>query len=322
MSDAQGTARPVIIATRSSELALRQAQMVRDALLARGVAAELKTYTTVGDKRLEVALSAIGSKGLFTQELEGDLVNGTADCAVHSCKDLPTENPPGLEVIALLPREDARDVLVLGPRAKGATSLATLPQGAVVGTSSLRRRAQLLAQRPDLTVVEHRGNVGTRIRKVQEGVVDAALLAAAGMHRLGRQQEIGFYLDVPDWLPAAAQGAIAVQVRAGDARMRAMIGALNDAPTMLAVRAERAFLAALEGGCQVPIGASARTEGEGLVLYGLIAGLKGERVLRGSLRVDAAGPEAAGRALAQALRDQGAGEILREVRAATVPAPK
>lgn len=318
----QGADRPVIIATRSSELALRQAHMVRDALLANGVAAELKTYTTVGDKRLEVALSAIGSKGLFTQELEDDLVNGTADCAVHSCKDLPTENPPGLEVIALLPREDVRDVLVLGPRAKQAKSLAELPKHAVVGTSSLRRRAQLLAQRPDLEVVEHRGNVGTRIRKVQEGLVDATLLAAAGVHRLGRQSEIGFYLDTPDWLPAAAQGAIAIQVRADDARMRAVIGALNHAPTMLAVRAERAFLAALEGGCQVPIGANARVEGDALVLYGLIADLKGERVLRGARPVDVADPEAAGRALAKELRGKGAGEILAEVRAATVPAPQ
>lgn len=322
MADQTGATRPVIIATRSSELALRQAHMVRDALLARGVAAELKTYTTVGDQRLEVALSAIGSKGLFTQELEDDLVNGTADCAVHSCKDLPTENPPGLEVIALLPREDVRDVVILGASVKHAKRLEDLPEGAVIGTSSLRRRAQLLAIRPDLQVVEHRGNVGTRIRKVEEGLVNATLLAAAGVHRLGRQADIGFYLDAPQWLPAAAQGAIAIQVRSDDRRMREVIGALNDEPTMLAVRAERAFLAALEGGCQVPIGANARVEEGQLVLHGLIADLRGEKVLRDTRVVDPSDPEDSGRALAAELRRHGAGEILREVRAATPPPPQ
>src|ERR671939_669374 len=205
------------IATRSSELALRQARIVQSAVAARGVAAELVTFKTVGDKRFDEPLSAIGGKGLFTRELEDALAAGRVDCCVHSLKDLPTESPPGLRVVALLEREDPRDVLVVNDVVL-ATSIAELPRGTRVGTSSLRRRAQLLAVRPDVEVVELRGNVPTRLRKVDEGQVDAAILAAAGLHRLGAGQRVSAYLDAPGWLPAAGQGAIAVQVRTDDPR--------------------------------------------------------------------------------------------------------
>ena len=314
---------PVIIATRSSELALRQAHAVEAALHARGLATEIKTYKTVGDKRLDEPLSEIGAKGLFTQELETDLAKGTVDLAVHSLKDLPTDSPAGLRVGAVLPREDPRDALVFGPQIVSGPGLEALPRGSRVGTSSLRRRAQLLALRPDLEVAELRGNVGTRLKKVDGGQVHAAILAAAGLHRLDARQHVGAYLDAPDWLPAAGQGAIAVQVREDDERMATVARELNDEPTWLAVRAERAFLASLEGGCQVPIGALAREQDGGMRLWGMIADVRGTRVIRGDIAVDPAAPEVAGRALAEQLRARGAGDILAGLREAKrVPSPQ
>jgi hydroxymethylbilane synthase len=322
--------RPLRLATRSSELALRQARAVAAALAARGVAAELVTYTTLGDRRLDVALTAIGGKGLFTQELEEDLRAGRVDCCVHSLKDLPTSSPDGLEVVAQLEREDPRDALVFGPSSggdgAGAASVAALPRGARVGTSSLRRRAQLLALRPDLDVRELRGNVPTRLRKVEEGQVDAAILAAAGLHRLGLAGRIGAYLGAPEWLPAAGQGAIAIQVRRDDAEVRALFAELDDPATTLATRAERALLAALEGGCQVPIGALAvrAASGDG-VLFGLIGSLDGRRIVRGELPLDAGDPERTGRALADGLLARGGGDILaalREIREVPAPQPE
>jgi hydroxymethylbilane synthase len=196
VSTAQRSDRPFLIATRSSELALRQARQVQQLLAERGIAAELKTYRTVGDKRLDEPLSAIGAKGLFTKELELDLAHGRVSCCVHSLKDLPTEMPPGLEIGALLPREDPRDVLVVNS-VVGVSRLEELPPGCRVGTSSLRRRAQLHALRNDLEVVDLRGNVPTRIKKVDDGHVHAAILAAAGLHRLGASQEVASYLEPP-----------------------------------------------------------------------------------------------------------------------------
>ena len=314
---------PVIIATRSSELALRQAREVEAALGELGIAAELKTYSTVGDKRLDEPLSGIGAKGLFTAELEHDLARGRVDCAVHSLKDLPTDSPPGLVVGAVLRREDPRDALVFGPQVMSGEGFDALPRGSRVGTSSLRRRAQLLALRPDLEVAELRGNVGTRLKKVDDGQVHAAILAAAGLHRLDARQHIGAYLEPPEWLPAAGQGAIAVQVRAGDERMAPLAARLDDADTSMAVRAERAFLAALEGGCQVPIGALARVHEGALHLWGMIADVHGRRVIRGDAPVDTGDPEASGRRLAAELRSRGAGEILAGLRDVTrVPSPQ
>jgi len=318
---------PLRIATRSSELALRQAREVQSALAGSGVESELVTYTTVVDRRLDVALTAIGGKGLFTQELEDDLRAGRVDCCVHSLKDLPTASPDGLEVVARLEREDPRDALVLGPALAAAgesPSLGVLPRGARVGTSSLRRRAQLLAARPDVAVRELRGNVPTRLRKVDAGEVDAAILAAAGLRRLGLADRVAAYLGAPEWLPAAGQGAIAVQARADDAVVRALLEPLDHAPTTLATRAERAFLAALEGGCQVPIGALAvrAASGEGM-LYGLIGDVDGRRVVRGEHPLDAGHPERTGVALADGLRARGGEEILAGLRALRgVPSPQ
>jgi hydroxymethylbilane synthase len=312
----------VRIGTRQSALALMQARLVRAALAERGIVGELVTFTTVGDKRLDEPLHEIGGKGLFTKELEVALAAGAIDCAVHSLKDLPTDSPPGIEVVAVLPREDPRDVLVVGP-AIVAVGLGDLPRGARVGTSSLRRRAQLAARRPDLDLVELRGNVPTRLRKIDDGQVHAAVLAAAGLHRLDATQRITAYLDAPGWLPAAGQGAIAVQVRSDDTTGRRMMGSLNDAETMIAVTAERAMLAGLEGGCQVPIGALAIRTGAGLVLHGLISDVSGQRVLRGHHEVDPTAPAEAGQALARHLRALGAVEILDALRSAVrVPAPQ
>jgi hydroxymethylbilane synthase len=318
------SAPPILkIGTRSSELALRQARLVQAALEARGVATELVTYRTVGDKRLDEPLSSIGAKGLFTKELEHDLARGKTQFAVHSLKDLPTDSPPGLMVGAVLEREDPRDALVVNGRIL-AQSLDDLPRGSRVGTSSLRRRAQLLAARPDLELAELRGNVPTRLKKIDEGRVHAAILAAAGLHRLGAHQHITCYLDAPDWLPAAGQGAIAVQVRADDTRARELADAMNDPSTMRAVRAERAFLAALEGGCQVPIGALALPTAEGGgILHGLIADISGSRVVRGQIVLDPNDPELSGIRLANQLRGEGASEILEGLRRAEhLPSPQ
>ena len=310
------------IGTRTSELALRQARMVQTALTAQGLESELVTYKTVGDKRLDESLSSIGAKGLFTKELETGLLKRKIDVAVHSLKDLPTESPEGLVVAAVLEREDPRDALVVNGRIL-AESLDDLPRGSRVGTSSLRRRAQLLSARPDLEVAELRGNVPTRLKKVDEGRVHAAILAAAGLHRLGAHQHIKSYLDAPAWLPAAGQGAIAVQTRLDDDRIRALAEAMNDAPTMRAVQAERAFLAALEGGCQVPIGALAMQSGDEAMLHGLIADIDGRRVVRGSIVMDLADPELSGIRLANQLRGEGASDILEGLRRAShVPSPQ
>ena len=315
-------ARPIVIATRASELALRQARIVEAALDRQGFSVELKTFRTTGDKRLDEPLSSIGGKGLFTKELETALLKGTVDCCVHSLKDLPTEALDGLEIASVLSREDPRDVLVLNDVIE-ADGLHDIPRGSRIGTSSLRRRAQVLALRPDLDVVELRGNVPTRLRKVDEGQVHAAILAAAGLHRLDARQRISAYLEPPAWLPAAGQGAIAVQIRSDDERMRRLVTLLNDEPTMIATQAERAFLAALEGGCQVPIGALAVETAEGMVLHGLIAEVTGRRVVRGERAFAADDPQLVGVRLANDLRSRGGTEVLGMLRGMEkVPSPQ
>jgi hydroxymethylbilane synthase len=301
------------IGTRSSALALAQAHQVAAQLNALGVDTELKEYTTIGDRILDRPLSAIGEKGLFTAELEADLRDGITDCAVHSLKDLPTADPDGLDVVALLEREDPRDAFVA--RAGSAvTSLEALPPGARVGTSSLRRRAQLLALRPDLVVCELRGNVGTRLRKLDDGEVDAALLAAAGLRRLGLGDRITSLLNPPHWLSAPGQGAIAVQARASDDAVRAVLARLDHAPTREAITAERTLLGTLEGGCQVPIGAAVVMHNGTLMLHGLIADVRGETVLRSHAPVDRHAPAAAGTVVAEALLRDGAQRILDGLR--------
>jgi hydroxymethylbilane synthase len=312
----------VRIGTRASELALRQARLVESALLERGIASELVTFKTTGDKKLDQPLTEIGAKGLFTRELEVALSKNRIDCAVHSLKDLPTEPPDGLEIVAQLEREDPRDVLVVN-RQTGAENLDDLPAGSRVGTSSLRRRAQLLARRPDLDVVELRGNVPTRLGKVESGRVHAAILAAAGLIRLEVQRRITMFLEPPDWLPAAGQGAIAIQVRSNDARMRDILGPLDHEPTSIATRAERAFLSALEGGCQVPIGALVNDAGGTPTLYGMLADLTGRHIVRGSRALDLRSPESTGEALAAEIRSRGGSSLLVELRQLSkLPAPQ
>lgn len=309
------------IGTRASELALRQARLVEDALLARGIASELVTFKTTGDKKLDQPLSEIGAKGLFTRELEVALAKNKIDCAVHSLKDLPTEWPDGLEIVAQLEREDPRDVLVVN-RQTGAESLDDLPRGSRVGTSSLRRRAQLMALRPDLEVVELRGNVPTRLSKVERGTVHAAILAAAGLIRLEVERRITQFLEPPEWLPAPGQGAIAIQARADDDRMNELLRPLDHQPTSKATRAERAFLAALEGGCQVPIGALMSDEEGAPTLYGMLADVTGRHIVRGSRTVTGS-PEAAGEALAAEIRSRGGASLLVELRQLSkIPAPQ
>jgi hydroxymethylbilane synthase len=308
--------RALKIGTRSSALALAQAHQVQAELKAIGVESELVTYTTVGDRRLDVALTAIGSKGLFTEELERDLREGVTDLCVHSLKDLPTDDPNGLTVIAQLPREDSRDALIVRDDVSGAL-LHELPRGAIIGTSSLRRRAQLKALRPDCTVVDLRGNVGTRLSKLDKGLCHAAILAAAGLNRLGLSSRIRSYLGAPEWLSAAGQGAIAIQVRDNDDAVGSIVRKLNHQPTMDATTCERTFLAALDGGCQVPIGAlMTESDGGRRTLHGLVAGLDGSPMLRASIVV---GPDiaASAHALAEQLRSAGAAAILADARTTT-----
>lgn len=303
--------RKLRIATRRSELALWQARLVQRELAALSVESELVTYDTTGDRRLDVPLAEIGSKGLFTRELEDDLAAGRVDCCVHSLKDLPTDDPPGLRVTARLERADPRDVLVAG-KGVSARSVGDLPPNAKVGTSSLRRRAQLLALRPDLQVVELRGNVATRIRKVMEGEAQAAVLAAAGLVRLGLEDHIAARLEPPAWIPAAGQGAIAIQIRADDQEASELFGHLDHAPTTRAISAERAFLGALQGGCQVPIGAWT-SDDVPQRLYGIVAHPSGDPLIRGEIELGA-DPAEAGRTLAREMLDRGAGGILAALR--------
>lgn len=321
MGEADGAV--VRLGTRASELPLRQAAIVESALVARGQAVEIVRIRTPGDRKKQEPLTTIGAEGLFTRKLESALLRKKVDCCVHTLKDLPVGHSEGLDLVAILEREDPRDVLVINP-VTDASGLDDLPAGSRVGTSNPRRRAQLLAARPDLDVVDMRGNVLTRLRKMDEGRFHAGVFAAASLIRLDARQRIGAFLDPPDWLPAAGQGAIAVQIRSSDARMRDLLEPLDHAPTRLAVTAERAFLAALDGGPQVPIGAlamPAADHSESLVLHGFIADVAGTNVVRGSRVVDSADPELTGQELAADIRSRGGSSILAELRQVDAPAP-
>ncbi len=313
----------LVVGTRGSPLALVQARDVAAGLRAArpGIEVAIETVTTTGDRVLDVPLARVGGKGLFTKELEAALLDGRVDLAVHSAKDLPTTLPPGLALAAFTRRADPRDVFVAagtGPRPAGP---AALPAGARLGSSSLRRRAQLLALRPDLRLTDLRGNVETRLRKVAEQGLDGTVLAAAGLDRLGRATLAAFAFAVDELLPAVGQGALAVEVRAGDERVAALVAGLDDRSTALAVRAERALLAALEGGCQAPIAAyaelDAAPDGDELLHLRAFAGsLDGATVVRDALTAPAAAPEALGHALAERLRTAGADRLLAAARAA------
>jgi hydroxymethylbilane synthase len=316
----------VRIASRGSELALWQTRAVEQAIRAAqpGVEVEIRVIKTTGDNVQDVPLAKIGDKGLFTKELDAALLSGEADLAVHSLKDVPTRVPDGLEIVAVGRREDPRDVLLLPPGQSGA--LADLPAGARVGTSSLRRRAQLCAARPDLSVLDLRGNLNTRLAKLDRGDYDAIVLAAAGVLRLGWEARIAAYLDPAEWLPAVGQGALGVVARSGDERVRALLASFHDPLTAACTAAERAFLAALEGGCQIPIGALATLDDEGLTLHGLVADVDGTDVLRDSVFVagDAwtAASAEAGRELAARMLELGAGEVLARVRGESPRVPE
>jgi hydroxymethylbilane synthase len=302
------------IGTRGSELALIQSRMVRRLLACGEAAAEaeigLEIIETSGDRFPDASLARIGGKGVFTKEIEEALLARHIDVAVHSLKDLPTDDRPGLVLAALLPREDARDALV----SRGNVGLAALPAGARVGTSSLRRRSQLLARRPDLHVEELRGNVPTRLRRVDEGRYDAVVVAAAGLRRLGLHARITESFDESVMLPAPGQGILAVQTRAGDVATLAAVRRLHDPVAAAEATAERAFLAGLGGGCLVPVAARAHAQGERIRLSGFVGHPSGRPSIRRAVEGRASEAEWLGRALAAEAMAHGAREILAEVR--------
>jgi hydroxymethylbilane synthase len=284
------------------------------------VAVEIDVLHTTGDRITDVPLSMIGDKGLFTKEVDAAVLDGRAQCAVHSFKDVPTRLTDGLALAAVLQREDPRDAYLPAPGRP--RTLAELPVRARVGTSSLRRRALLLAARNDLVVDDLRGNLDTRFRRLHDGAYDAIILALAGVRRFGRETDVGEVLDAPHWLPAAGQGALAIVARADDEQTLARLQPLDHADTRAATTAERACLAWLEGGCQIPIGALGTIDGDRLNLLGLVASLDGRTVVRGE--IDGATHDAAvvGHALAQQLIAHGADDVLRDVRAGgRAPAP-
>ncbi len=310
--------RTLRIGTRGSELALWQAHHVA-ALLARldgahdNLQIEIMEIRTEGDHVLDRPLSEVPGKAFFTKEIEEALAAGHIDLAVHSLKDLPTELPDGLALAAVLEREDPRDVWLAKGGSAGA-GFAALAAGGRVGTSSLRRRALLARYRPDLELVDLRGNVPTRVRRVEEGKYDAIILAAAGVKRLGLERHITQYLPLDRFLPAVAQGAVAVEIRAHDEATRAWVRRLDHPPTHLTTAAERALLAALQGGCQVPVGALATLAGEELTLACAVVSVDGSRHVAGERRGPASRPQELGRALAEELIAGGAAAILAEIR--------
>jgi hydroxymethylbilane synthase len=294
------------IGSRGSQLALWQARWVAARLNELGHECRIEVIRTTGDKITDVPLAKVGTKGLFTKEIEEALLAGAADLAVHSLKDLPTELPPGLKLAAIPEREDPRDAVV-GRR------LTQLHQGARVGTSSLRRSAQLLALRPDLIVEPLRGNLDTRLRKVSEGQYDAIVLAAAGLKRLGWADRIAEILEPETMCPAVGQGALAIETRDGDGAVRAATAALDHPPTSIAVTAERAVLAGLGGGCQVPLGAYAMVSGDRIHLRAAITSADGTILIRRETEGPAAEPERLGAELVRELLDAGGQEILEAI---------
>lgn len=299
------------IGTRGSMLALQQSGMVKAALkkLWPDLTVELHVIRTTGDKITDVPLAKVGGKGLFVKEIEDALLDGSVDLAIHSMKDVPADLPEGLQIAAVPEREDPRDVLIMH-RAKDVESL---PPGAVIGTSSLRRGAQMLTMRPDFELRTLRGNLDTRIRKLHEGQYDAIILAAAGLKRMGWQANITAYLDPIDFIPAIGQGALGIEARTGDEPTGRLLAPLNDPDSELAVRAERSLLRELEGGCQVPIGGHARVTGDHIELSGLVASLDGRQVFRTVLKAPREDAVELGKRVAADLLGRGARKILDEV---------
>ena len=299
------------IATRKSALALWQAEFVKAELLKHHpeLTVELVPMSTQGDKILDTPLAKIGGKGLFVKELETAMLEDRADIAVHSMKDVPVEFPDGLMLSTICEREDPRDAFV----SNQFRSIAELPPGAVVGTSSLRRQCQLKAQRPDLQVRDLRGNVNTRLAKLDNGEFAAIILAAAGLLRLGFAERIAGYLPVDQSLPANGQGAVGIECRTSDQRVQALLAPLEHGITRNCVLAERAMNRRLQGGCQVPIGAFATQHGEQITLRGLVGSLDGSEIIRDQVQGPASSAEALGQQLAERLLAAGAGKILTAV---------
>jgi hydroxymethylbilane synthase len=298
----------LVIASRESALAMWQARNVqaRLAALYPQTSVTILGMTTLGDRILDKALDKIGGKGLFVKELEEAIADGRADLAVHSMKDVPMVLPEGFAMAAISEREDPRDALV----SNRYPDLDALPAGSVVGTSSQRRESQLRARYPHLTVEPLRGNLQTRLRKLDDGAYSAIILAAAGLKRLGLADRITAVLPPEQSLPAPGQGALGIECRAERSDLIALLGVLNHAPTAACVRAERALSRALSGSCQLPLGAFAQNEGSRLRLRAFVARRDGSRIVSDELNGDATDPEALGEALAQRLRARGATEIL------------
>ena len=299
------------IATRKSPLALWQANHVREALLARnpGLKVELLTMTTQGDKILDTPLAKVGGKGLFVKELELGMLEGRADLAVHSMKDVPVEFPDRLGLAAVLPREDPRDVLI----SNRFSSIDELPDGARVGTSSLRRQCQLRARRSDFQILDLRGNVNTRLKKLDEGAYDAILLAAAGVRRMGWESRITELLPPEQFLPAIGQGAIGIEIRLDDERVAGLVAQLNDPRTATRIAAERALNERLQGGCQVPIAGYSEISHGVIVLRALVGRPDGSELVQGVISGKPEDAEELGQVLADDLLSRGAREILADV---------
>lgn len=300
----------IVIGSRGSKLALWQAGWARQRLESAGHEIEIKVIRTTGDKLAEAPLTQSGTKGLFIKEIEEALLAGDIDLAVHSLKDLPTEQPEGLYIAAVPEREDARDVLI---SAHG-TTLAELSPGARLATSSLRRQAQLRRLRADLEFIAMRGNIDTRFKKLERGDSDALVLAAAGMRRLGFESRITSYFTEEEICPAVGQGALAIELRRNDTRTQEAVASLDDPPTHQAVRAERAVLSALGGGCQLPIAAYASVNGEEMKLMAVVASPDGTELLRASAFGTTQSPEALGEQVARHLFEQGASSIIQAIK--------
>lgn len=300
----------VRLATRGSPLALWQANWVKSELeRLHGCRLELVTIKTSGDKITDVPLATIGGKGLFVKEIEEALLENRADLAVHSMKDVPVDIPAGLHIAVTTKREDPRDALI----SAAGLSFAKLPQGAKIGTSSLRRGTQLRHKRPDLIIVPLRGNLDTRLRKLKSEQLDAVIVAAAGLRRMGWESQVTEYLPVEISLPAIGQGALGLECRIDDVPIHRLIAPLNDEDTDVCVKAERAFLTRLEGGCQVPIAGYAELLGVELRLRGLVSNLDGTRVVADEARGPIVQATELGTMLAERLLDRGAGKILKEI---------
>lgn len=299
------------IGTRGSLLALRQSEWVKGVLqdVWPGLQVDLEIIKTTGDKILDVPLAQVGGKGLFVKEIEDALLAKSVDLAVHSMKDVPAVLPEGLRIGAIPRREDPRDVFISGVYA----SVRDLPPGARVGTSSLRRAAQLKRIRSDLEVQTLRGNLDTRLRKLREGLYEAIVLAAAGLHRMGWNDRITSYLDPLEFVPAIGQGALGIEVRSDDEDIRRVLAPIHHRDTAFAVEAERSFLRELEGGCQVPLGGYAVVAGDEVELTGIVASLDGKILIRRTLRGSVEERVRIGRQLAVGLLDAGAGKILEDI---------